>query len=130
MASYRLFQACSTHLSLQDPVPRASRRTVASAYPHPGKYNLYGPQSRSAHSRMVMTWLPKLSVLHARHPISRMLDEGTSHGYASHGQREMHGFTPPRKLCRALHFLLRQGKGPTKRYPLLKLKTETIKQTL
>ncbi|PKI57868.1 hypothetical protein CRG98_021738 [Punica granatum] len=104
-----------------------------------------------------MNGLSELSVPHERHPMGRSLDEkdfpmgplyisyGTIHhnnrlmqhflyrpsqGHAGHKRITMHGFTSPRDLCRALPLLLRQGKGPIKRYPSPKPKIETIEQTI
>ncbi|PKI76640.1 hypothetical protein CRG98_002949 [Punica granatum] len=83
---YWFCRACSTCLSTWDSAPRTFPKTAAHAKPQLGKVHLCGSQSRSDHSRV---------------------------GHTGHKQRAMRGFTLPRELCRALHLLLQQGKGPT-----------------
>ncbi|PKI59369.1 hypothetical protein CRG98_020237 [Punica granatum] len=130
-----------------NPLPNhaSSSGSAINLVNHSGKYDLCGPQSRSNHSGVAMTGLPKLSVPHVRHPMGRSLDKRgflmgplyisyhtihcdnrlmqhflcrPSQGHAGHRRRTMHGFTSPRELCRALYLLLQQGKGLIKRYPL------------
>ncbi|PKI71080.1 hypothetical protein CRG98_008545 [Punica granatum] len=90
---YRFCRTYSTCLSSWDPAPRAFPRMVAHAYLHPGKVLICGPQSRSNHSRVVMTGF-------------------LENGHASHRRRTMQGFTPPRELLSGLSHYNSTGEGP------------------
>ncbi|PKI46284.1 hypothetical protein CRG98_033324 [Punica granatum] len=99
---YRFCRSYLTCLSSWDLAPRAFPRTTAHGYPHSGKVLLCGPQSRSNHSRMVMTKFSKNERPHARNtPIT--------------SENRCTGSHPLENSSRVLFLILQQGEDPTKR---------------